>query len=86
MQQVITHHSPNAGERTLEVLTNHTLPSESETSVAALIIDALTRYDPAKEQADLSLYVCNTLLDLWHKSLVDSYVSLHDARLIQASF
>ena len=77
MQLIINHRPPNEQIRTFEMLAKHAIPSLPGKTVAGVVFDMLARYVPTKNDTDLPLYVCNTLLELWSICLQDDLVSTY---------
>lgn len=63
-------------DRTLETLTKYAFPSMPEKSVAGTFIDLLSQYSFARDEPDLPLYVCNSILDIWSRCIEETYVSV----------
>lgn len=77
VQRILNHRPLGEEEHSLETLTRYTFPSSPEKSIAGLIIDELSisPYQPKGEDTDMSLDVCNHILDKWARCLEDQYVS-----------
>lgn len=74
IQHVLNHRPPDNRNRTIELLTRHSFPSDPQKTVAGLFLEEFSRYSLMSESMTLPAFVCKVLAGLWATSLKDKFV------------
>ncbi|GAB7349086.1 hypothetical protein MBLNU459_g8040t1 [Dothideomycetes sp. NU459] len=77
VQRILNHRPPGGHEHSVETLARYAFPSLPDRSIAGQVLDELSHLPTPKkgEDADISLTICNHILDLWSACLDEEYYS-----------